>query len=137
MAREYSIGELSRLTDTGVPTIRYYERIGLLPSAGRTAGNQRRYEAGQVSRLRFIRHARDLGFSQDAVRELLRLKDRPEHSCAAADGIARRHLDAVNDRIERLLALRRELERMIAACAGGVISDCRIIEALDTSAVVE
>lgn len=130
MSRSYAIGELSAMAGTGVPTIRYYERIGLMPTAPRTTGNQRRYDDGHVARLRFIRHARDLGFGQDSVRELLQLKDRPEQSCEAADALARRHLEAVDQRIAHLQALRQELQRMIDACAGGAVSDCRIIESL-------
>ena len=74
----FSIGEVARATGVKVPTIRYYEMIGLLDDPGRTAGNQRRYGQGEVDRLAFIRHARDLGFSLDAVRALIRLSRHPE-----------------------------------------------------------
>ncbi len=124
------IGALARETGCKVPTIRYYEDIGLLPSPPRSQGGQRRYGKVHVARLRFIRHARELGFPQDEVRELLRLKDHPEQPCEAADEIARRQLLSVEHRIARLNALREELERMVAQCVGGSISDCRIIEVL-------
>lgn len=124
------IGKLSEATGVKVPTIRYYEQIGLLPEPGRSAGNQRLYGRQAQERLAFIRHARDLGFPLEAVRELLSLSDDPDRPCAAADDIARRQLRAVNARIGRLLALRAELERMVEHCASGTIADCRVIEVL-------
>lgn len=125
-----SIGRLSAATGVKVPTIRYYEQIGLLPEAERSAGNQRLYGPTAQERLGFIRHARELGFPLEAIRELLSLSDRPGIPCAAADEIARRQLAAVNARIHRLQALQAELERMIVQCAHGSISDCRVIGVL-------
>lgn len=125
-----TIGTLARLAKTKVQTIRYYEKIGLLPEAPRSPGGQRRYDTAALERLRFIRHGRDLGFSLDAIRELIALSDRPDTSCEEADRIARRHLGAVRGRLERLRALETELERMVAQCAGGTVSDCRVIEVL-------
>lgn len=129
-----SIGKLSAATGVKVPTIRYYEDIGLLPEAERSAGNQRLYDLAAQERLAFIRHARELGFPLDSIRELLSLSDQPDMSCAAADVIATRQLAAVNDRIIRLQALQRELERMLAQCAHGTISDCKVIEVLSDHA---
>lgn len=125
-----SIGKLARAAGVKVPTIRYYEQIGLIPEAGRSAGNQRLYGPQEAARLAFIRHARELGFPLDAVRDLLSLADRPERSCEAADAIARAQLAEVEARLARLEALKAELERMIAQCAGGTIADCRVIEVL-------
>lgn len=125
-----SIGKLSAATGVKVPTIRYYEEIGLLPEAERSAGNQRLYGAKAQERLAFIRHSRELGFSLDDIRELLSLSDRPDMSCAAADVIATRQLGSVKDRITRLQALQQELERMLTQCAQGTISDCKVIEVL-------
>ena len=124
------IGKLARATGVKVPTIRYYEQIGLLPEPGRSAGNQRLYDARARERLAFIRHARDLGFPLEAIRELLSLADDPARPCGAADDIARRQLVAVKARIVRLEALRAELDRMIEQCARGTIADCRVIEVL-------
>nr|WP_111298547.1 helix-turn-helix domain-containing protein [Paracoccus saliphilus] len=129
-----TIGKLSAATGVKVPTIRYYEQVGLLPQPARTQGNQRLYDRRAVQRLSFIRHARDLGFPLDAVRELLGLADDPDRSCAAADAIARRQLHEVNARIQRLNALRDELERMLRHCACGTISECRVIEVLGSHA---
>ncbi|HYK80892.1 MAG TPA: MerR family transcriptional regulator, partial [Micropepsaceae bacterium] len=85
--RRFSIGDLSRDTGCKVQTIRYYEQVGLMPEAGRTAGNQRVYDRGLADRLAFIRHSRELGFSLDAIRELLTVSDDPNRSCEEADRI--------------------------------------------------
>lgn len=126
----FSIGDLSRETGCKVETIRYYERVELMPEPVRTEGNQRRYGTRHCERLRFIRHARQLGFSLDAVRELLTLSDDPEDGCPHADRIARQHLDDVRAKIARLRALETELERMVSACPGDQGEYCRIIEVL-------
>jgi DNA-binding transcriptional MerR regulator len=124
------IGDLAAATATKVETIRYYERIGLLPTPARTSGNYRAYGARDRERLSFIRHARELGFPVPAIRDLLRLVDEPEHPCDAADRIARTHLREVERRLARLAALKAELERMLTRCEGGRIAECRVIEAL-------
>lgn len=121
------IGELARTTSTKVETIRFYEKIGLLPEPGRTAGNYRDYGAAHLARLSFIRRARDLGFTLDQVRELLALSDDRSRSCGAVDSVARAQID---QKIADLRALRRELDEVIGQCSQGAISDCRIIEAL-------
>jgi DNA-binding transcriptional MerR regulator len=125
-----SIGTLSRRTGTKVQTIRYYEQIGLMREPGRSEGGQRRYHEADLDRLAFIRHARQLGFALDAIRELLAMADEPQRSCADADSIARRQLVQVEQRILRLEALRTELERMIAQCYGERVADCRVLEVL-------
>ena len=127
---EITIGQLSRETGCKVPTIRYYEQIGLLPMPGRSAGNTRLYGPAHRARLGFIQHCRELGFSQAAIRDLLDLTDHPDRSCKAVTEIARGHLDDMNRRIARLVALKSEMERMIAACDGGRVEQCRIIETL-------
>lgn len=125
-----TIGELGKLTETKIETIRYYERIGLLPPPARTSGNYRVYSEDQVGRLSFVRRARDLGFTIDEVRELLSLSDQKDRSCEAVDAIARQHLADVDRKISDLRALRRELDNIIGQCGCGTIADCRIIEAL-------
>ena len=130
-----SIGKLAQATGVKVPTIRYYEQIGLLPEAGRSAGNQRLYGRDTQNRLAFIRHARELGFPLDAIRDLLSLSDRPDQSCAAVDDIAKAQLKAVQARIGRLKALEAELHRMIDQCACGTVKDCRVIETLGDHAL--
>lgn len=125
-----TIGKLGEAAGVKVPTIRYYEQIGLLPEPERSAGNQRLYDPKTLDRLAFIRHARDLGFPLEAIRDLLSLSDRPDQPCAEADVIAKEQLGAVQARIARLTALKSELERMITQCAQGTIANCRVIEAL-------
>ena len=110
MPRELTIGRLEKETGVKVPTIRYYEKIGLMPAPIRTSGNQRRYGPAHVARLGFIRHARELGFPLERVREILTLGDRPDRSCAEVDRIARDHLAAVEARIARLTALKAPSE---------------------------
>jgi DNA-binding transcriptional MerR regulator len=125
-----AIGEAARLSGVKVPTIRYYEQVGLLPEPPRTDGNRRLYGNGEVRRLAFIRHARELGFDVDAIRTLLELQDNPAQSCATADGIARARLIEVEQRIASLLALKTELERMVTGCEHGRVDECRVIEIL-------
>ncbi|HTQ71060.1 MAG TPA: helix-turn-helix domain-containing protein [Acidocella sp.] len=125
-----TIGMLGRATGTKVETIRYYERIGLLPSPKRSGGNYRTYGEAERSRLSFIRRARHLGFSLDQVRALLKLSDDRSRDCATVDTLARGHLAEVEQKIADLAALQRELASLIDSCQGGTVANCRIIEAL-------
>ena len=125
-----SIGEAARQSGVKVPTIRYYEQIGLLPVPPRTDGNRRHYDSADVSRLAFIRHARELGFEVDAIRTLLVLQDDPDQPCASADTIARARLVEIEQRIASLTALKAEMERMIEGCRHGRVATCRVIETL-------
>lgn len=124
------IGMLARQTGVKIPTIRYYETVGLLPKPARTDGQQRRYGAGDVAKLNFIRHARELGFDVDAIRELLALSAQPDQPCADADDLTRHHLADVNRRISQLVSLREELQRMLETCSHGRVGECRVIQAL-------
>ena len=130
MTRNLAIGDLARATDTKVETIRYYERVGLLPQPARTAGNYRLYAPAHLARLSFIRRSRELGCSIDQVRALLSLADQKDRSCAEVDEIAREHLAEVDAKIIALKKLRRELDAIIRRCDVGTITDCRIIDAL-------
>lgn len=124
------IGELSRATGTNIETIRYYERIGLLPAPDRTAANYRSYGDAHRARLAFVRHSRDLGFTIEEIRSLLDLSDDPTRECDEADRIATRHLEQVEEKIAQLTLLRDELTRIVGRCRGGIAADCRVIEAL-------
>jgi Cu(I)-responsive transcriptional regulator len=130
MGTALSIGQLAKATDTKVETVRYYERIGLLAAPGRTQGNYRAYGADALSRLSFIRRARDLGFSIDQVRELLDLARQDQRDCGSVDVLASEHLAEIDRKLADLTALRRELGALITSCQGGTISECRILEAL-------
>lgn len=131
-AKALTIGQLGKATATKVETIRYYERIGLLPAPGRTAGNYRSYANDHVRRLAFIRRARELGFAIDDVRELLELAGHHDSPCAEIDQIVARHLATTERKIAALKRLRRELRDTLAACNGGRIADCRVVQALST-----
>lgn len=130
MAREVTIGEAARQSGVKVTTIRFCEERGLLKAPPRSDGGQRLYSAREVARLRFIRHARDLGFGMEAIADLLDLSAHPEAPCTDADRLARERLADVRGKIAALRALEAELERMVAACEGGTAADCAVIESL-------
>ncbi|MDF1632984.1 helix-turn-helix domain-containing protein [Mycoplana sp. MJR14] len=130
MERVFSIGKLAEASGSKVETIRYYEQIGLLPEPERNAGNQRRYTARHYERLVFVLHARDLGLSIDAIRQLIDLSQHPDLPCRDADDIAQRRLEDVRQRIARLKLLEAELERTLSSCSHGTIAECKVIEAL-------
>ncbi len=130
MTHTYSIGALAEATDAKVETVRYYERIGLLPEPERTSGNYRAYTGDHLARLSFIRRARDLGFTLGQVRALLGLADNKNNDCCAVDAMARDHLTDIDRKIADLKALRRELNDLLGQCKQGTIADCRIIGAL-------
>ena len=125
-----TIGEAAKATGTRPETIRYYEKVGLLPSAPRSAGNYRGYGAKDVARLGFVRRARELGFPIDHIRELMALAEQHDHDCCGVDDLTRQHMAEIERRIVDLTALRRELGSMLAACRGGRMAECRILEAL-------
>lgn len=125
-----AIGDAARRSGVKVPTIRYYEQIGLLPAPARNDANRRSYGGRDVRRLGFIRHARELGFEIEAIRTLVTLQDDPQQSCAAADRLVRSHLQDTEQRIASLTALKDELERMLGECAHGRVAECRVIEIL-------
>lgn len=124
------IGELASRAGSNPETVRYYERVGILPAPFRTSGNYRDYGPEHVARLSFVRHARALGFELPNIRALLALADEPNRDCGAIDAITSAHLDAIEDKIAQLQALRGELMRMLGQCRGGPVADCRIIETL-------
>lgn len=128
-----TIGRLSTATGVKVETIRYYERAGLVAPPDRTGGNYRSYSPDAVARLGFIRKTRDLGFSLEEVRALLDLANDQDRDCGEIDALASRHLAAVDQKIADLTALRRQLATAVSQCAGGTISECRILEAFSGS----
>ncbi len=127
-----SIGKLSKQTGVKIPTIRYYEQIGLIDPPIRSEGNQRRYRESDQQRLGFIKHARELGFSIEAIAMLIELKHHPDKPCAEADAIAREQLKDVREKIAQLKKLETELERISAGCDydNGVVSGCYALSAL-------
>lgn len=127
-----SIGDLSRRTGVKIPTIRYYEQQGLIDAAGRSAGNQRRYDESGLERLAFVKHGRDLGLTLEAIRELIDLSTDSNRSCQEADRIAKSHLVAIRDRIEKLQRLEGELVRITSVRHEDKIGSCYVIHALSS-----
>jgi DNA-binding transcriptional MerR regulator len=128
-----TIGDLARESDVKIVTIRYYEQAGLMPVPLRTEGNYRTYGQEQLQRLLFIRRLRDLGFTLEQVRDLLRLASDKSQSCGEVDRITRAHLATVEEKIRSLKTLASELGRLSRRCAGGgQVAECAIIEALST-----
>ncbi|MFN4175558.1 MerR family transcriptional regulator [Phenylobacterium sp.] len=124
------IGRLAKAAGVKVPTIRFYEQIGLLPEPERTANDRRIYRQRDERRLAFIKHARQLGFSIEAIRDLLALADRPDQPCDQANRLAAEQLREVEAKIRQLQALQQELRRMVEASCHGRASECRVIEVL-------
>ena len=130
LMKPMTIGRLSKAGGVKVTTIRYYESIGLMGEPDRSESGQRLYGEESVQRLSFIRHARDLGFPMDAIRELIQLQSEPGEDCSAVDRIAKRQLADVRKRLSQLNALEGELKRMISSCAGGKVGTCQVMVAL-------
>jgi len=129
-AARLAIGTLSKHTGTNVETIRYYERVRLLPAPARSAGGYRLYGTEHLKRLSFIRRARALGFSLEEVRTLLKLADERKRPCAEVRVVAEAHLDDVRAKIGDLKAMERVLKATVARCAKGTGSHCPVIDAL-------
>lgn len=137
MNARLSIGFVARQTGCTVPTIRYYEEIGLLPPAGRTEAGQRQFDERTIRRLGFIRRCRDFGFSIEQVRELVGLVDASDRPCAEVRDIAATHLVEVRRKLDELKALEASLSAFVcsceSACVGGPAVDCTILEDLAAS----
>ena len=127
---DYSIGDLAAQTGVKIPTIRYYEGIGLIPPPPRSEGNQRRYDDSALERLKFIAHARAMGFPMASLKSMLRIANHRDAPCDDIDALVRGRLAEVDDRIRRLTALRTELSAMLHSHHHGTVADCRIVEVL-------
>lgn len=125
-----TIGQLSKQSGVKVTTIRYYEHQGLIETPHRTRGNQRQYEPATLARLKFIKHARDLGISPQAIRQLIDLSTHPDRPCGEADEIAREHLAQVREKIAHLQRLEEELVRISSKCTGKRVGECYVIQSL-------
>lgn len=129
-ARGYAIGEMSKRTGVNIETVRYYERINIMPKPDRTAGGNRQYNHDQLKRLTFIKTSRELGFSIDEVRALLKMVDRQNFTCGEVHGLTIGHLASVREKIKGLRKLEKALVGMAAECSQGDVPDCPILEAL-------
>ena len=128
--RALSIGDVARLSGANIETIRYYERIGLLPEPARTAGGNRQYDETGLKRLFFVRRARELGFSIAEIRGLLDMADSDEMSCAVVHARTQAHLSEVRAKISALRKLEKTLAGMAAQCSRGDVPDCPILDSL-------
>ena len=126
-----AIGQLSKLTNVDIETIRYYEKIGMLPPPPRTEGGRREYGRLQTRMLVFIRRARELGFSLDEIRALLRLGGPQKATCGEVKTIATRHLEDIRAKLSDLKKLERLLSKTVARCTGRAAPDCPVLEILD------
>lgn len=130
MSRDLTIGALSKRTGVHIETIRYYERIGILPPPPRSSGGHRLYRAGHLKRLAFIRRSRALGFTLDEIRTLLGLVSGGAYTCAEVRSLALDHLAQIRAKIADLQRMAGTLEATIARCDGSDTPDCPIIDAL-------
>ncbi len=126
------IGEAAASSGCHIETIRYYERVGLLPRAQRTSSGYRNYATAEVTRLRFITRGRQLGFSLDEIRSLLALSEDASLSCADVDRLARAHLTEIRHRVRALNRMARELAQTIKGCSGGKRAQCAILNSLQS-----
>ena len=127
---EFSIGALSERSGVNVETIRYYEKIGVMPLPARSAGGYRIYGHDHVRRLHFVRRGRELGFSLDELRGLLHLVDGHTYSCAEVHELTIRHLADIRQKIKDLRRLEKVMSDMAAQCSRDQVPQCPIIDAL-------
>ena len=125
-----SIGDLSRHTGVNIETIRYYERIGLLPAPPRSQGRQRLYDETHRQRLAFIRRSRDLGFSINDTRDLLGLARGHNLTCAQVKALTEQHVADIRAKIRDLRKLDQVLSQLAAKCKGSCVPDCPILDTL-------
>ena len=126
----FSIGQVSKQSGIKVPTIRYYEGIGLIVPRSRSVGNQRRYSNTEINRLAFIKHARELGFDLNTVRSLIELSRNRSQNCDEIDKLANNHLEQVRAKLVQLMRMETELERMVRGCNKGKVEECYVVEPL-------
>ena len=127
-----TIGQLARRAEVGVETVRFYEREGLLKEPARRPSGYRQYDEGVVDRLRFIRRAKQLGFTLNEIKELLSLRIDPATTCADVKSRAEAKLADIAAKIRSLQRMKRALVKLTKACSGrGAASECPILESLD------
>jgi MerR family mercuric resistance operon transcriptional regulator len=128
----FSIGNLAQVANCRVETVHYYEKTGLMPEPSRTEGGHRMYSLSHVKRLNFIRRSRDLGFTIEQIKELLKFIDEPDHYCGEVKAMAMLQVREVRKKIDDLQRLQKALEEMVSQCKGDnyTIDNCPIIDAL-------
>ena len=124
------IGEVAGRVGIGIETIRYYEREGLLAAPRRRPSGYREYDESAIARLQFIRRTKELGFSLDEIRALLRLVDERDQPCAEARAVAAAHLEDVQAKVADLKRMERVLKDVVAQCSDGTLLECPLLETL-------
>jgi Cu(I)-responsive transcriptional regulator len=127
----HNIGEASGLTGVSAKMIRHYESIGLIPAANRTFANYRLYNDADIHRLRFIRRARNLGFSMKQIEDLLGLWNNPKRASAQVKKLARAHAAELAQKVRELQSMQRTLENLARHCHGDDRPDCPILDDLE------
>jgi len=130
-AENLAIGQLSRLSGVNIETVRYYERIKMLPPPPRTASGRRVYDSTHVRTLAFIRRSRELGFSLEEIRALMRLGGPEKATCREVREIAAHHLEDIRAKLNDLKRLERLLAKTIAQCSGKIAPECPVLDILD------
>ena len=130
LRKAYLIGAMSQETGVNIETIRYYERIGIMPKPDRTEGGNRQYNHDQLKRLFFIRRCRELGFRIEEIRELLQMVDGDNFSCGEVHAMTMDHLNSVKKKLSDLRRLEKSLKAMAAECSKGDVPDCPVIDTL-------
>ncbi|MCX7561808.1 helix-turn-helix domain-containing protein [Sulfitobacter sp. F26204] len=125
----FTIGKASERSGVNIETIRYYERIGVVPKPGRSAGGRRLYSPDEIAKLRFVRRCRDLGFPISVIQTFLSLTKQSSRSCGEVKTLAESHLDEINAKIENLTLLRKALLSLSANCDDGTAA-CPMLDAL-------
>ena len=128
--RGYGIGQMSRETSVNIETIRYYEKIGIMPAPDRTEGGNRQYNHDQLKRLHFVKRCRELGFSIGEIRALLEMVDQKDITCAEVHRMTMGHLSAVKQKMADLRRLEKALKSMASECSRGDVPECPIIDTL-------
>lgn len=136
-AKVLTIGNLSEFTGVNIETIRYYERIKMFPAPPRTAGGRRVYDANHLRLLAFIRRARELGFSLQQIRGLMRLGGPAKASCREVRNVASHHLEDIRAKIADLRKLERLLSKTVAQCTGTTAPECPVLDILDVRRTVQ
>ena len=129
-SKGYGIGDMSRETGVNIETVRYYERIGIMPQPDRTGGGNRQYNGNQLKRLHFIKRSRELGFNLEEVRGLLELVDRTDFTCREVHTMTVKHLVSVKRKLLDLHRMQKVLKAMALECSQGEVPDCPIIDEL-------
>ncbi len=126
----FNIGEAARLSNVSAKMVRHYESLGLLPKVGRTDAGYRQYTDKEVHTLRFIRRARDLGFSMVEIAQLLKLYQNQRRSSSNVKRIAQAHVEALDAKMAEMAAMRKTLQHLVHCCNGDDRPDCPILDEL-------